>query len=402
RHERRPYARQRGESRPAFPDAGVCALPVHVVRRAARHRRRLDRGIRAEGGPHDRRARRGDPEHADPPRRSYRVCTRVAPRAAGKLPRGAGGDRGGRAAGSQDQGALPAGRRLCRRLGGARGRRHVRARRRERPLRIRGDAARVPRRARGEAALLVQHRHHQHHLRARGPRPAGRQPDALAGVRTHTKFMGVCPLRRFWFSKEVRMITGKKVAILVAEGFEQVEMTKPREALDKAGAETAIVSPAKDEVQGWNHFDKGDRFAVDVPLEEANADEFDALLLPGGVANPDQLRAMPKAVEFVKRFVDSGKPIGVICHGPWTLIEAGAVKGRTMTSWPTLKTDLMNAGARWVDQEVVTDRGIVSSRKPDDIPAFSRKLIEEIGEGRHAQRRAAQPQASQRAGQAPR
>jgi len=198
------------------------------------------------------------------------------------------------------------------------------------------------------------------------------------------------------------MITGKKVAILVAEGFEQVEMTKPREALDKAGAETAIVSPAKDEVQGWNHFDKGDRFAVDVPLEEANADEFDALLLPGGVANPDQLRAMPKAVEFVKRFVDSGKPIGVICHGPWTLIEAGAVKGRTMTSWPTLKTDLMNAGARWVDQEVVTDRGIVSSRKPDDIPAFSRKLIEEIGEGAHKRAGAAQPQASQRAGQAPR
>ena len=180
------------------------------------------------------------------------------------------------------------------------------------------------------------------------------------------------------------MITGKKVAILVAEGFEQVEMTKPREALDKAGAETAIVSPAKDEVQGWNHFDKADRFAVDVPLEEANADEFDALLLPGGVANPDQLRGLPKAVQFVKRFVDAGKPIGVICHGPWTLIEAGAVKGRTMTSWPTLKTDLMNAGAKWVDQEVVTDRGIVSSRKPDDIPAFSRKLVEEIGEGRHA------------------
>jgi len=179
------------------------------------------------------------------------------------------------------------------------------------------------------------------------------------------------------------MITGKKVAILVAEGFEQVEMTKPREALDKAGAETAIVSPAKDEVQGWNHFDKADRFAVDVPLEEANADEFDALLLPGGVANPDQLRGMPKAVQFVKRFVDSGKPIGVICHGPWTLVEAGAVKGLKITSWPTLKTDLKNAGANWVDEQVVVDRGIVSSRKPDDIPAFSRKLIEEIGEGKH-------------------
>ena len=179
------------------------------------------------------------------------------------------------------------------------------------------------------------------------------------------------------------MITGKKVAILVAEGFEQVEMTGPRKALEEAGAETAIVSPAKDEVQGWNHFDNADRFNVDVPLDEANADEFDALLLPGGVANPDQLRGQPKAVQFVKSFVDSGKPIGVICHGPWTLIEAGAVKGLKMTSWPTLKTDLKNAGANWVDEQVVVDRGIVSSRKPDDIPPFSRKLIEEIGEGRH-------------------
>jgi protease I len=191
------------------------------------------------------------------------------------------------------------------------------------------------------------------------------------------------------------MITGKKVAILVAEGFEQVEMTGPRKALEEAGAETAIVSPAKDEVQGWNHFDKGDRFNVDVELDEAKADEFDALLLPGGVANPDQLRGMPKAVQFVKGFVDSGKPIGVICHGPWTLIEAGAAKGRTMTSWPTLKTDLTNAGAKWVDQEVVVDRGIVSSRKPDDIRAFSRKLIEEIGEGPHT-RAGTQPQREQR------
>ena len=179
------------------------------------------------------------------------------------------------------------------------------------------------------------------------------------------------------------MINGKRVAILVAEGFEQSEMVKPKQALEQAGAKTAIVSPAKGEVQGWNHFDKGDRFKVDVPLEQAKAEDFDALLLPGGVANPDQLRAQPKAVQFVKRFVDAGKPIGVICHGPWTLVEAGAVKGRTMTSWPSLKTDLTNAGARWVDQEVVVDRGIVSSRKPDDIPAFSRKLIEEIGEGTH-------------------
>jgi len=184
-------------------------------------------------------------------------------------------------------------------------------------------------------------------------------------------------------------LNGKRVAILVTEGFEQVEMTGPRKALTDAGAKAEIVSPTEGEVQGWNHFDKGDRFNVDVAVDAADANDYDALLLPGGVANPDQLRANPKAVQFVKHFVDSGKPIGVICHGPWTLIEAGAVKGRTMTSWPSLKTDLANAGAKWLDQEVVTDRGIVSSRKPADIPAFSRKLIEEIAEGRHAQRRAA-------------
>ena len=185
------------------------------------------------------------------------------------------------------------------------------------------------------------------------------------------------------------MLNGKRVAILVAEGFEQSEMVEPRRALEHAGAETEIVSPASGEVQGWNHFDKADRFEVDVEIDAANPDDYDALLLPGGVANPDQLRANPKAVQFVKRFVDSGKPVGVICHGPWTLIEAGAVRGRTMTSWPSLKTDLVNAGAKWVDQEVVIDRGLVSSRKPADIPAFSRKLIEEIGEGSHAGRRAA-------------
>ena len=185
------------------------------------------------------------------------------------------------------------------------------------------------------------------------------------------------------------MLNGKRVAILVAEGFEQSEMVEPRKALEAAGAKTEIVSPAQDEVQGWKHFDKADRFQVDAPVDRANPDDYDALLLPGGVANPDQLRANPKAVQFVKRFVESGKPIGVICHGPWTLIEAGAVKGRTMTSWPSLQTDLTNAGAKWVDQEVVTDRGIVSSRKPADIPAFSRKLIEEIGEGSHARRRQA-------------
>jgi protease I len=184
------------------------------------------------------------------------------------------------------------------------------------------------------------------------------------------------------------MLNGKKVAILVAEGFEQSEMVEPRKALEQAGAETSIVSPAQGEVQGWNHFDKGERFKVDVPIDAAQARDYDALLLPGGVANPDQLRTHPKAVQFVREFAESGKPIGVICHGPWTLIEAGVVKGRTLTSWPSLKTDLTNAGARWVDREVVTDKGLVSSRKPADLPAFNRKLIEEIREGSH-QRRAA-------------
>jgi protease I len=178
-------------------------------------------------------------------------------------------------------------------------------------------------------------------------------------------------------------LNGKRVAILVAEGFEQAEMVEPRKALRDAGAETQLVSPAKDEVQGWKHFDKAERFQVDVPLEQARAEDFDALLLPGGVANPDQLRMQPKAVEFVRSFADAGKPIAVICHGPWTLIEAGVAEGRTMTSWPSLRSDLENAGAKWVDQEVVVDRGVVSSRKPDDIPAFNRKMIEEFAEGDH-------------------
>ena len=188
-----------------------------------------------------------------------------------------------------------------------------------------------------------------------------------------------------------KRLAGKKVAILVAEGFEQVELTGPRRALDDAGAETKIVSPARGEVQGWNHYDKGDKFKVDVPLAEADAQNFDALLLPGGVANPDQLRMKPEAVRFVKAFFDAGKPVASICHGPWTLIEAGAVRGRTLTSWPSIKTDLINAGAEWVDREVVTDNGLVTSRKPDDIPAFNEKMIEEFAEGAHrAQKSAAQ------------
>ncbi len=176
-------------------------------------------------------------------------------------------------------------------------------------------------------------------------------------------------------------LKGKRVAILVADGFEQVEMTEPRKALDDAGAKTEIVSPAQGEVQGWKHHDKADKFRVDVPLDTANSNNYDALLLPGGVLNPDQLRTIPKAVEFVKSFFEEGKPVAAICHGPWMLVEADVVRGRPVTSWPSIKTDLRNAGGKWLDMEVVTDHGLVTSRKPDDIPAFNRKMIEEFAEG---------------------
>jgi len=178
-------------------------------------------------------------------------------------------------------------------------------------------------------------------------------------------------------------LNGMKVAILVADGFEQVELTEPRQALDEAGAKTRIVSPVAGQVQGWKHYDKADKFKVDVPLDRAAADEFDALLLPGGVANPDQLRVNPRAVAFVKAFFDASKPVAAICHAPWTLIEAGVVDGRKVTSWPSLKSDLTNAGATWTDEQVVVDDGLVTSRKPQDIPAFNRRMIEEFGEGRH-------------------
>lgn len=181
-------------------------------------------------------------------------------------------------------------------------------------------------------------------------------------------------------------LNGLRVAILVADGFEQIELTEPRKALDEAGAKTMIVSPVEGQVEGWNHYDKADKFEVDMPLSEAKADDFDALLLPGGVANPDQLRTEEKAVQLIKDMFTAGKPVAVICHGPWTLIEADVVRGRKITSWPSLKTDLINAGAEWVDQEVVTDNGLVSSRKPADIPAFNRKMLEEFAEGTHSQR----------------
>src|SRR6059058_287311 len=184
-------------------------------------------------------------------------------------------------------------------------------------------------------------------------------------------------------------LTGKKIAILVDEGFEQVELIKPRKALDKTGAQTQVVSPQQGEVRGWNMKRWGKTIAVDVPLESADPSQFDALLLPGGVMNPDKLRTNPKAVEFVKHFFDAGKPVAAICHAPWTLVEADVVRGRTMTSWPSVRTDLINAGAEWVDEEVVVDNGLVSSRKPDDIPAFNQKMIEEFAEGIHRGQRAA-------------
>ena len=177
-------------------------------------------------------------------------------------------------------------------------------------------------------------------------------------------------------------IKGLKVAILVEDGFEQVELVEPRKALDQAGAETKIVSPRKEKVRAWNLTNWGETLPVDVPLDQAQPSNFDALLLPGGVMNPDALRMQPKAVAFVKAFFDAGKPVAVICHGPWTIIEADAARGRRIASWPSLKTDLQNAGAEWVDQAVVVDGNLVSSRKPDDIPAFNSKVIDLFSQAR--------------------
>jgi protease I len=178
-------------------------------------------------------------------------------------------------------------------------------------------------------------------------------------------------------------LKGKKIAALVDDGFEQSELLEPKKALEQAGAKVDVISPQTGEVKGWQHTGWGEKVRVDRPLDSARAADYDGLLLPGGVMNPDRLRINPKAVGFVKEFVTANKPIAAICHGPWTLIEAGGVKGRRMTSWPSLHTDLTNAGASWVDQEVTVDRGLVTSRKPDDIPAFNRKMIEEFAEGVH-------------------
>jgi protease I len=174
-------------------------------------------------------------------------------------------------------------------------------------------------------------------------------------------------------------LKGMRIAILATDGFEQSELTEPRKALDAAGADTDVISPKAGKIRGWNHKEWGQDVAVDQVLDEADPDDFDALVLPGGVMNPDSLRMQPRAVAFVKSFFDAGKPVGAICHGPWTIVESGAARGHRMTSWPSLKTDIQNAGADWVDAEVVVDDNLVTSRKPDDIPAFNREIIKLFG-----------------------
>jgi protease I len=179
-------------------------------------------------------------------------------------------------------------------------------------------------------------------------------------------------------------LKGKRIAFLVAqEGVEEVELTGPWKAVEEAGGSPELLAPEAGEVQAFNHLDKGSAYPVDKSLREARAEDYDGLVLPGGVANPDQLRTDRRAIDFVQEIFSAGKPVGVICHGPWTLVEADLVRGRTLTSWPSLQTDIRNAGGDWVDQEVVVDQGLVSSRKPDDLKAFCAKLVEELGEGEH-------------------
>jgi protease I len=181
----------------------------------------------------------------------------------------------------------------------------------------------------------------------------------------------------------------KKIAFLMAnEGVEQVELTEPLEAIREAGAEAELLAPEAGQIQAFNHLHEADTFTAERAVGDADASEFDGLVLPGGVANPDQLRTKPEALKFVRGFFEAGKPVGVICHGPWTLIDAGVVEGRTLTSWPSLRTDLRNAGANWVDEEVHVDQGLVTSRKPDDLGAFKAKIVEEFAEGVHEGQRA--------------
>jgi len=183
-------------------------------------------------------------------------------------------------------------------------------------------------------------------------------------------------------------LSGKRVAILATDGVEQVELLEPRKALDAAGAKTTVVSPKSGSIKGWDIDNWGSEIKVDLALNNASPDDFDALLLPGGVINPDTLRTIPSAVDFVRAFFEAGKPVASICHGPWMLVEADVVHGRNVTSWPSLHTDLKNAGANWADNQVVVDHGLVTSRKPDDIPAFNKKMIEEFAEGVHEEQRA--------------
>jgi deglycase len=185
-------------------------------------------------------------------------------------------------------------------------------------------------------------------------------------------------------------LQGKKIAFAVAnEGVEQIELTRPWEAVRAAGGESELIAPEGGTIQAFNHLDKGDRFDVDRTFGEADAQQYDGLVLPGGVANPDQLRTVPEAVSFIRAFFEAGKPVGVICHGPWTLVEADVLKGRTITSWPSLQTDIRNAGGNWVDEELHVDAGLVSSRKPDDLDAFCPKIVEEFAEGVHSEQREA-------------
>jgi protease I len=181
-----------------------------------------------------------------------------------------------------------------------------------------------------------------------------------------------------------KSVAGKRVAIVATDGFEQSELAEPKRALEDAGAKTEIVSLHPGTIRGWKEKNWGDEFPVDKTVAQANPDDYDALVLPGGVMNPDKVRTDQDAVAFVRKFFEAGKPVGAICHGPWTLINAGVAKGRLMTSWPSLRQDLVNAGARWTDEEVVVDHGLVTSRKPADLPAFNRRLLEEIAEGAHA------------------
>ena len=179
-------------------------------------------------------------------------------------------------------------------------------------------------------------------------------------------------------------LQGKRVAFLATDMVEQVELTEPWKAVKDEGATPELVSLEDGEIQAFNHYDKADTFKVDRTVEEASADDYDALVIPGGVGNPDTMRMNENAVEFTRQFFEQGKPVGVICHGPWMLVEAGVVRDRTVTSWPSLRTDIRNAGGNWVDQEVVVEDGLVTSRKPDDLPAFNAKIVEEFAEGRHA------------------